>query len=116
MNFLLIALLFSSSTAYAQTLSEKEIRDFRGSISSECYSTQRATKINNSISNAQVKYYCECYAKELIPSNFNMSVLNNAIKAKQKSGNDAMFKVILNGRDLYAIGNYCGNQALQNAK
>jgi hypothetical protein len=48
--------------------------------------------------------------------NITIQDLQNAMKLQQSSGNEAMLKVFLKGRDLYAIGNACAAQAAQISK
>lgn len=115
MRTLIIFLLFSSA-CIAQPLNPKELKDLRGSVSESCFTSQRSAKINNIVSDAQVRYYCTCYAQEIIPSTTTYQDFQGAIKAMQKSGNDAMVNYLLKGRSIYAIANSCSALAMQNAK
>jgi len=107
---------FITSNLFAQGLSDKELRDLRGSTSASCVTSQRSSQINSTMSDARIRYYCSCYAQELLPDNLSMATLQSALKALQKSGNEAMLNVFLNGRSLYAISNSCSAQAMQYAK
>ncbi|QWD24166.1 hypothetical protein G6687_04490 [Polynucleobacter paneuropaeus] len=45
-----------------------------------------------------------------------MATWQSAMKALQKSGNEAMMNVLLNGRNLHAVANSCSAQAMQYVK
>ncbi len=93
-----------------------ELKDVRGATVASCFTTQRATQINSMISDAQIRLYCSCYAENLITPSTTIQDIQYANKLQQSSGNEAMLKVFLKGRDLYAIGNSCSAQALQMSK
>ena len=111
-----ICLAFLLFSLNAQPLGPKELKDIRGATSASCYTTQRAASINSIISDNQIRFYCSCYAETLITPSTTIQDFQNAVKLQQSSGNEAMLKVLLKGRDLYAIGNACSAQAVQMGK
>jgi hypothetical protein len=100
----------------AQPLGPKELKDIRGATSASCFTTQRSTPVNSIMSDSQIRLYCSCYAETLMVPSITIQDLQNAMKLQQSSGNEAMLKVFLKGRDLYAIGNACAAQAAQISK
>lgn len=111
-----LLLVFFTSNVFAQGLGDKDRRDIRGSIAESCFTSQRGSQINSTMSDARIRYYCSCYAQELIPDNLSMATWQSAMKALQKSGNEAMMNVLLNGRNLHAVANSCSAQAMQYVK
>ena len=97
----------------AQTLGEKERRDLKGSIAASCFTSQRAAQINEMATDDQIRYYCACYAEELILPNTTIQDFNQAIRELNKSNTDGMLKVFLQGRNPYSIGNVCSARAFQ---
>jgi len=108
--------VFLCMSVNAQPLGPKELKDVRGATVASCFTSQRATPINSIMSDIQIRLYCSCYAENLIAPSTTIQDLQYAYKLQQSSGNEAMLKVFLKGRDLYAIGNSCTAQALQMSK
>jgi hypothetical protein len=113
--FLLLLPCFIS-TAIAQVLSPKEMKDLKGSISASCFTSQRSAPINKIATDNQIRYYCTCYADEIILPNTTVQDFHRALEALQRSGTDAMLNVLLKGRNIHAVGNSCSAQAFQFSK
>ena len=113
---ILLALISISFIAHAQNLSSKEMKDLKGSIAEGCYAPQRASQVNSIASDAQIRYYCSCYAEELVLPNTTIQDFKEAINVMQRSGGEAMIKVFLKGRSLYSIANSCSEKAFKYAK
>jgi hypothetical protein len=111
LTILFFMLMTTSSSA--QILGEKERRDLKGSISASCFTAQRASPINTIASDTQIRYYCTCYAEEIILPNTTVQDFHRAVEALQRSGADAMLSVLLKGRNIHAIANSCSAQAFQ---
>lgn len=100
----------------AQHLSPKESKDLKGSISENCFTSQRSSQINANISDAQIRFYCTCYSEELILPNTTVQDVRDAFSMMQRSGNEASLRVFLKGRNLYTIANSCSAKAIQYIK
>jgi hypothetical protein len=99
--------------AGAQTLSEKDRKDIKLSMVASCYTMQRSSELNKLASDAQIRYYCSCFAEELITPTTTVQEFHAAIREAQKSNTQGMMRIFLRGRDLGAITNSCSAQAFQ---
>ena len=102
-----------SGASFSQVLTVKEREDLIGSTIQSCFETQRNTAMNDNLSDDQIRRYCSCYARTLISSDITQQDVAKAVEVMLDRGDEAMVRVLLKGRDLYAIANQCANEALE---
>jgi hypothetical protein len=80
MNKVLLTLLLASLAinSYAQLLPNEEKAAFTHSLTSTCYSEQRDALINASLSNSDIKSYCDCIASK-VSNEMTLQALNQFV-------------------------------------
>jgi len=94
-------------TSHAELLDAKMLKDLRGSISASCFISQRAAPVNSIASDEQIRFYCTCFAYQLVTKKTTVKDLKNAALAIERAGGEAGVEVLLNGRALYLLVNGC---------
>ena len=102
-------------SGFAQPLSEKDLRDFRGGVYTGCFNGQRSRDVNRFASDAQIRLYCSCFTQSLANSSTTIQDVQRALEMRKRS-EEAMLNHLLKGRDLYTVANQCANDAIRGAR
>jgi hypothetical protein len=80
MNKVIVTLLMASLAInnYAQLLPNEDKASFADSLKSTCYSAQRDALINSSLSNSDIKSYCDCIALK-VSNEMTLQALNQFV-------------------------------------
>lgn len=114
---LLLASIFvgvlTPSISISQVLTSKEREDIVGSTISSCVTTQRKDPSSDILSDDQVRRYCSCWARTLIPKTYTQEKLLEVGRIMIDRGAEASLRVMLEGRDQYELANQCVSEAME---
>ncbi len=109
----MVAMVFLSTFAYSQVVTNKLREDLIGSTVESCFRTQRNDSVSNAFSDDQIRRYCSCFARLLFPKTITKQDLNRINEALLNEGEQAALRATLNGRDLYTLTNRCAQEAVK---
>lgn len=100
------------STASAQRLSERELKEVRGATVSSCFKTQRAQPINSIFDDKTIRNHCSCQANIIFNESLTVEELHTSIKIQQTRGVEFMLNYLLKGKDPNDVAVECANKAM----